>query len=95
MLSDHLDVANVVIHVDARPMHSLLARMRGAATGCSLVEEHSPVLGHIEEATSLWGEARSWTPVKIDRWRTVWGTDLLVVEDMAVPDIESTCRKRF
>ena len=44
------DVADVVIHVDARPMHALRTGVRGAPSRRPLVEEHRPMTCGVEVA---------------------------------------------
>jgi hypothetical protein len=48
VVSELLDVANVVIHVDLVPWHPLLAGVGRAQTRGALVEQHRPMSSDVE-----------------------------------------------
>ena len=71
VLADPLDVADVVVHVDARPVHALLAGVRRAPSGGALVEQHGPMPLGVEVAAGPGRAARARPP-----WRYTTGVPL-------------------
>ena len=95
MFSELLDVVDVVIHVDARPVHAFVAGVRGAPSCRSLVEQHGPMALEVERAPSPGRAARARPAMQIHNRRALPGADLLVVEDMPVADIDVPGCKGF
>ncbi len=95
MHSKPLDVIDVVMHVDAGPVHAFVARVRGAPPCCSLVKQHGSMSPEVEVASRPWRAARARPPVQIHDRRALPRPDLLIVESMPAADVETPCRKGF
>jgi hypothetical protein len=90
MLSKPLDVIDVVIHVDAGPVHAFVAGVRGAPPRGSLVKQHGSMSLEVEVASRPWRAARARPTVQIHNRRAVPSADLLMVENVPVADIDAS-----
>jgi hypothetical protein len=88
VLTETLDVLDMMIHVDARPMHCLFACMRSTASGRSLIEQHRPMSLRVKEAPRAVSAARSRAAVEVNDRYASRRPHLLVVQPMTVADIE-------
>ena len=95
VLAEPLDVGDVVVHVDARPVDAPLAGVRGAAPRRPLVEQHGAMALQVEVAAGARGAAGARTAVQVDDGRALRVADLLDVEDMPVADVEVADGERF
>ncbi len=95
VLAQPLDVGDVVVHVDARPVHVLLAGVRCAAPGRPLVEQHGVMPLCVEVAASPGSATTARAAVQVDDRGALRVADLLDVEDVAVADVELAGGERF
>ena len=95
VLAQPLDVGDVVVHVDARPVHVLLAGVRCAAPGRPLIEQHGAMPLCVEAAASPGSATTAGAAVEVDDRGALRVTDLLDVEDVAVADVELAGGERF
>ena len=87
-LPQPLDVGEVVIHVDARPVDVVAGGTGGAAAAGALVEQHGSVATRIEVPARSRRATRARTAVQVHDGSPVRVAHLLVVQDVAVTDVE-------
>ena len=95
MPSQLLDVSDVMVHVDAVPVHVLPAGVRCASPGSPLIEQHGPMSLWIEVPACLRRATRARPAVQVHHRSSVSATHLLVVEDMAVADLKTSRCERL
>lgn len=95
MFSKPLDVIDVVIHVDAGPVHAFIAGVRGASTCRSLVKQHGSMSLEVEVISRPGRAACARPTVQIHNRRALPSADLFMVENVPVADIEAPSRERF
>src|SRR4029079_7066800 len=88
VLAQLLDVGDVMVHVDRRPVDVRLGRVWRTAAGGSLIEQHGAMSLRIEVGACTGREARTRPTVQVDDRSAVFVADLLVVQGVAITDVE-------
>ena len=90
-----LDVGDVVIHVDACPVHPLLTGVRRALSRRALVEHHRPVAAEVEVTAGARRAAGAGSSVQVDDRRSAAVAELLDVQHVTVADVQAIDGERL
>lgn len=93
--SEGFNIGDVMVHVDARPIDTVLARVRRAPPRRALIEHDRPVQRRIERAADPRRAPRSRTAMEVHDGKAVRRAVLFPIQRMAVPHLERAAAERL
>ncbi len=95
MGSEGFDIGEVMVHVDARPVDVVLARMRRAPTRRALIEQDGPVKHRVERAADPRRAPRPRAAMEVHDRNALRGAVLLPIQRVTTPHLERAAVERL